>query len=160
MTSKRIAQGLGWFSIALGLLELTMARQLCRALGMRELEWLVRAYGAREVATGIGLLASGNRAPWMWARVGGDALDLATLASALPENRKRRNVGIAMGAVAGVSALDYACARDFQMQRRASVLVRDYSDRSGFPRPVEQMRGAARAKKERAQGPLPMETRV
>lgn len=145
MTSKRIAQGLGWFSIALGVMELAMARQLCRALGMRQLEWLVRAYGAREIATGIGLLASRNRAPWMWGRAAGDALDLATLAGALPDNRKRRNVGIAIGAVAGLSALDYACARDFQTQRRASVLLRDYSDRSGFPRPVAEMRGRARA---------------
>lgn len=145
MTSKRLAQGLGWFSIALGLMELTLSRQLCRALGMRNMEWLVRAYGAREVGTGIGLLAFRNRAPWIWARVAGDALDLATLAAALPAKRKRRNVGMAIGAVAGVSALDYACARDFQTRRRASVLVRDYSDRSGFPRPAAEMRGRALA---------------
>jgi hypothetical protein len=144
MTSKRIAQGLGWFSIALGLLEITMARRLARGLGSRDLDWVLRAYGAREIATGVGLLASRNRAPWMWGRVAGDALDIATLAAAMPGSQRKRNVGIALGAVAGVTALDAACAMDFAAQRRARTPTHDYSGRSGFPRPPEAMRGAAR----------------
>jgi hypothetical protein len=41
-----------------------------------------------------------------------------------------------------------------RVKRRTPARVFDYSDRSGFPRPVEEMRGSARTKKERASSPL------
>jgi len=47
-TAGRLAGGLGWFSIGLGLLELTAAGPLARGLGMRGQENLLRAYGLRE----------------------------------------------------------------------------------------------------------------
>jgi hypothetical protein len=143
MTGKRVAQGLGWFSLALGILEITMARQLSRGLGVSDS--LLRVYGVREIATGIGVLASRDRTPWLAARLAGDALDIATLAAALPGNARKANVGLALGAVAGVTALDIAAVQDYRSQRRARYLPRDYSDRSGFPRPPEEMRGAVSA---------------
>lgn len=143
MTGKRVAQGLGIFSLALGILEITMARQLSRGLGVND--WLLRACGVREIATGIGVLASTDRTPWLAARVAGDALDIATLAAALPGNERKANVAIALGAVAGATVLDIGAVQDYRSQRRARFLPRDYSDRSGFPRPAAQMRGAARA---------------
>src|SRR4051812_49131148 len=97
-----LARGLGVFSIALGLVELLAARSLTRALGMQGNETLVQAYGAREIATGIGILASKDPTPWIWGRVGGDALDIATLVTGLDEdNPNRGNVGLALAAVAG-----------------------------------------------------------
>ena len=143
MTGKRLAQGLGWFSLVLGIVEITMSRRLSRGLGVDA--WLLRAYGVREIATGIGVLASSDRTPWLAARVAGDALDIATLAAALPDAGKRRNAGLALGAVAGVTALDIAAVQDYRSQRRARYMPRDYSDRSGFPRPANEMRGAASA---------------
>jgi hypothetical protein len=143
MTGKRVAQGLGWFSLALGILEITMARQLSRGLGVSDS--LLRVYGVREIVTGVGVLASSDRTPWLAARVAGVALDIATLAAALPGNERKANVGLALGAVAGVTTLDIAAVQDYRSQRRARYLPRDYSDRSGFPRPPEEMRGAASA---------------
>ncbi|KAA2238167.1 cyclase dehydrase [Salinarimonas soli] len=140
-----LARGLGWFSIGLGLTELFGARSLTRALGMEGQETLVRAYGVREIATGIGILASEDPTPWIWGRVAGDALDLATLATQLKGgNRERENIGIAIGAVAGVTALDILCAQTLS-QESATPLApsRDYSDRSGLPRSPDAMRGAA-----------------
>lgn len=139
------AQMLGWFSIGLGVAELLMARSIARSLGMKRREGLVRAYGMREIANGIGLLTSRDRAPWMWGRVAGDALDLATLGNNVDRgNRKTRNVALALGAVAGITALDVACARELSTQKRQPErYLRDYSDRSGFPRPPEAMRGLA-----------------
>jgi hypothetical protein len=144
-SAQSLARGLGWFSIALGLAEVVAPRALARSLGMGGHEGLVRAYGMREIATGIGILASRDPTPWIWGRVAGDALDVATLAGALgPENGKRGNVGLAMGAVAGVAALDLYCAQalrsDGQEHHRPMV---DYSDRSGLPRSPDEMRGAA-----------------
>ena len=53
-----LARSLGWFSLGLGALELFGAKSLCRWMGTEQHETLIRAYGAREMATGIGVLTS------------------------------------------------------------------------------------------------------
>lgn len=140
-----LAKGLGLFSIGLGMLELFAARPLCRALGMEGRETLVRTYGAREIATGIAILTSHDPTPWIWGRVGGDALDLATLATGFEgDNRQRDNLMLATAAVVGVTALDIVCAQGLTADKRLSEPgTYDYDDRSGFPRPPRSMRGAA-----------------
>jgi hypothetical protein len=144
-----MARGLGWFSIGLGLAEVLAPRALTRGLGMEGNEQLVQAYGLREIVTGIGILSSDQPAAWIWGRVGGDALDMATLATGLqPDNPKKENVQMALAAVAGVTALDFVCgaslARHARPNSRRRLTAIDYSRRSGFPKPAEQMRGAAR----------------
>lgn len=145
-----LARGLGWFSLGLGLVELLAARRLAAALGMRERAGLIQLYGLREIATGVGLLTGDDPTPWLWARAGGDVLDLATLAPGLDRrNPCRQNVALALAAVAGVAALDVACARQVALERRRMrwvppPVMRDYRGRSGFPRTPEAMRGAAR----------------
>ena len=105
--TDNLARGLGWFSIALGLAEVAAPRKLTKALGMEGREQLVFAYGVREIVTGIGILASRDPTPWIWGRVGGDALDIATLTPALSEdNPKRGNVMIAIASVLGATAAD------------------------------------------------------
>lgn len=145
ISGQTVAKGLGWFSIGLGLAELLMPRMLTRSLGMRGKENLLRLYGLREINTGIGILAvQRKRSPWIWGRVAGDALDIATLAPYLSNaNPKKQNVAIAMGAVAAVTAVDVACAAALQQEQKPQRVARDYSDRSGFPRSPEEMRGAA-----------------
>jgi hypothetical protein len=138
-----LARGLGWFSIGLGLAEILMPRAMARGLNMRGRESLLLLYGLREIVTGIGLLAASRRTPWMWGRVAGDALDIATLASAMQPAR-RLGPAIGLAAVAGVTAVDIANAAALTARdRRQAKSYPDYSDRSGFPRPPEQMRGAA-----------------
>jgi hypothetical protein len=143
---ERLARGLGWFSIALGTFELVAPHTLTRSLGMRGQETLVRAYGLREITKGVGILMSRDPAPWLWARVAGDALDLGALASAYSDdNPRRNNVGLAVLNVAGIAALDLYCAQQLSRERteRRQMPLRDYSRRSGFPRPPHEMRGAA-----------------
>jgi len=141
-----LARGLGVFSIALGLIEVAAARTLTRTLGMEGNEALVRLYGLREIAKGVGILASSDPTPWIWGRVAGDALDIATLVPGLDEdNPKRGNVGIALAAVAGVTALDVYCGQALSRESPTPLPpIRDYSHRSGFSRPASAMRGAAR----------------
>jgi hypothetical protein len=146
-SADALARGLGWFSIGLGVAELVAPRQLTRMLGMDGNEALVQSYGAREIATGVGILASQQPAPWIWGRVGGDVLDLATLAAGLDaENPKRGNVGLALAAVAGVTALDVLCASALSTGGGDSGHVprHDYHGRSGFPRPPAAMRTSAK----------------
>ena len=74
---------MAWFSLALGIAELAAPRQAARVAGSPLPAGLVRAMGAREIANGVGLLTQPRSARWMWARVAGDAIDLALLALAL-----------------------------------------------------------------------------
>ena len=141
-----LARSLGWFSIGLGVAELLAPRTLADQLGMRDKEALLRFYGARETVAGIGILMSDDPSPWIWGRVAGDALDLASLAPGLNDrNQRKSNVAIAIAAVAGVTALDCICAQALRSTAgEQGQLSRDYSDRSGFPHPPEEMRGVAR----------------
>ncbi|HZX33660.1 MAG TPA: hypothetical protein VFF03_20080 [Rhodocyclaceae bacterium] len=141
------AKGLGWFSLGIGLAELLAPKAMARAIGLEGREDVIRAYGLREIAAGIGILNSDHPAPWLWARAGGDALDLATLGVQVPKsNGSLEMVSAAMAAVAGVAVLDVACARALsQEDERRQAHVDDYRQRSGFPKPPDQMRGAARS---------------
>lgn len=65
----------------------------------------------REIAAGVAILASPRPAKGLWARIAGDALDLAALFAALSGSTHRRRVAGALGAVAGVSALDVYTAQ-------------------------------------------------
>lgn len=108
------ARALGWFSLAMGASQVAAPGQLARWLGMDEKDVLVRLYGVREIGTGVAILAqrrSTNRSTWMWARVAGDVLDLATLRKGLRhDNPRRARVMGAMAAVGGVTALDFVTA--------------------------------------------------
>src|SRR5215208_6410625 len=76
--ADRLSRVLGWFSLGLGLAELLAPRRITMALGMQGNETLVRAYGAREIGSGI-LSLSVDKNTGLWSRVAGDGLDLATL---------------------------------------------------------------------------------
>lgn len=142
-----LAKGLGWFSIALGAMEMLAPRSLARALGLEEQTGLVRACGVREIATGIGILTTDNPKPWIWGRLAGDALDVAGLAMGLHDDNPRKEaVARALGAVAGVTLLDGVCAVALSLseEHERFTPMRDYGDRRGMPAAPEVMRGAAR----------------
>lgn len=144
--TDRVARGLGWFSIGLGLVELVAPGRLGRALGLEGKERLLQAYGGREIGAGIWAL-SDTPAPAIWSRVAGDLLDLGTLAVGLrqADDGRRRNATIALAAVAGITLVDLLTATSLtaeQSERRGET-GRDYSDRSGFPGGIARARGAA-----------------
>jgi hypothetical protein len=142
-----LAKGLGWFSIALGAIEVLAPRSLARALGLEEQTNLVRACGVREIATGIGILTTDNPRPWIWGRLAGDALDVAGLAMGLHDDNPRKEaVARALAAVASVTLLDGVCAAALSLseEHERFTPVHDYSDRRGMPAAPEAMRGAAR----------------
>ena len=141
---RSAAHGLGIFSIALGLTELLAPRALARMTGMQGRETLLRAYGLREIVTGVGLLASPDPRPWIWGRVAGDALDLSTLALGAgerPGTTPHRDAALGMTTAVGV--VDIACALLPDRINKAGASI-DYSNRVGMPRAPEQMRGSAR----------------
>jgi hypothetical protein len=144
-TSDKLARGLGWFSIGLGIVELFAAHRVTRALGIEGKEPLVRAFGAREIGAGI-MSLSVDKHVGLWSRVAGDGLDIVTLLAAMrPGNRKRDNVGIALALVLGVTLLDILGTQGASARhaRRARPDLPDYRDRTGFPRGVQAARGIA-----------------
>src|SRR4051794_25993909 len=61
-----LARGLGWFSIGLGLAEAIMPASMARMTGMHGYEPVLRLFGLREIATGIGILAGpGPASGWL-----------------------------------------------------------------------------------------------
>jgi hypothetical protein len=122
MKSKKLARGLGWFSIGLGLTQLLAPRWLGRQIGVGEKTGILRALGARETLTGLTLLvpAKEQRKIGMWGRVVGDVMDVALLAAALKSDRTEKGrVAGATGMVLGVGLLDLFCAR--QVSARPAV---------------------------------------
>ena len=143
--SYKLARGLGWFSVGLGAAELLAPGAINRSLGMREYNTLVRGFGLREIGAGLGILTMKHPTPWVWARVAGDALDLTALLLALgPNNPRRGSATAAFLSVAAITAVDILCARALERQQAYRRMPRqNYSGRSGFKKPAEQMRGAA-----------------
>ena len=142
--ADRVARALGWFSLGLGLTELVAPGMITRAIGLDGRTGLVRAYGAREIGAGIASL-SVDRSLGLWSRVAGDALDIATVTTALRrDNPKRGAAGLALAMLAGVMLVDLVAAQSVAaVHARKTNGRRSYRDRSGFPQGVEAARGAA-----------------
>lgn len=104
-----LATFLGWFSVGLGVLELLAPSTVARAIGVRPTPaWngLLQLFGVREIATGAGILKNPASKAWVGMRIGGDALDLATLGVALSQSVRPARTAAAMAFVLGAAVLD------------------------------------------------------
>jgi uncharacterized membrane protein len=111
-SAKRLAKGLGWFSIGLGLAELLAPRAIANISGVsNEHTGLIRLYGLREIGSGITIFAQEKPTEGVWSRVVGDAIDLASLGVAASKpNAKLGRVAFATANVLAVTTLDVMCA--------------------------------------------------
>jgi uncharacterized membrane protein len=111
---RRAAAALGGVSLALGGAELLAPRAVAAVAGLRRgpvRRALLRAMGLREITAGLGVFATTDPTPLIWARVGGDALDLVLLARALRSPRNGRvRVALCFGLVSAITAADVATA--------------------------------------------------
>ena len=109
--ARTLARGLGWFSLALGAAELIAPGSIRRRTGAPVFDQIIQAYGAREVATGVALLAADKPVRLVWTRVAGDLVDIATLLPALrPDNPHRQGANAALAFVLLATATDLAVA--------------------------------------------------
>lgn len=110
LSQDQATKGLGWMVIGLGLGELFMTRALARLAGVdQKYSTVLRVYGAREIVSGVGLLAAKNKKPWYWFRVFGDAIDGAFLGWAFAQEKdsdSRKRIAISAAVVAPVVAMD------------------------------------------------------
>jgi len=116
-TTRRdgLAWGLGWVSLALGVPPTLAPGGFAKALGIGDAPRHRAAtifVGVRELAAAAGLLSTTSPV-WLWARVGGDVMDIGMLGRAL-KNHDGRGAGrtaAALAAVAGITGVDvYAAA--------------------------------------------------
>jgi uncharacterized membrane protein len=121
--AEGLVQGLGWFSIGLGLAEVLAPAKVARLVGMKDkagLRALIRSCGFREMVAGIAILSESGKVGGLWGRVAGDLLDLGVIESALfSKKTNRKRAGIASAAVLGVTALDLYCIQ--QIKRPSST---------------------------------------
>jgi uncharacterized membrane protein len=104
---RQLGQILGLFSLGLGLAELLAPRAVGRAIGVGDHPAIVRMCGVRQIVTGLGCLSERAPGAWAWARVAGDAMDLALLgAAASSPDADPRRIAAATAGVLGVTALD------------------------------------------------------
>ncbi|HEY9232970.1 MAG TPA: SRPBCC family protein [Blastocatellia bacterium] len=111
---ERLANFLGWFSIGLGLAEVIAPKAFGKLIGAKgeHTDFIRFACGLREITAGIGILTQRKPAAWVWARVAGDAMDLAALDAALmSEGTDKIKLSAAMASVIGVAALDLYTAQ-------------------------------------------------
>ena len=114
------ATSFGYLSWALGITELLMPKLILRWLGVgREMAPLVRAFGLREISSGVGILRRPKDPRYMWSRVAGDALDMAALVVALRgRSYKPNRVVIAFGLVAAITMLDVTMSQRMNSAER------------------------------------------
>lgn len=145
-----LARSLGYLSLAIGVAELVAPGKIAKTFGLEGKEGLLRAFGAREIASGIGAL-SADPQPALWSRVAGDVVDMATLALGSKSGTEdvKRNVWMGVAAVAGLAALDAFAATLTAGRGGKRPPPADYSDRSGLPMGPTASRGYYRKKKEK-----------
>ena len=142
--AAQLARMLGWFSIGLGLAQVLAPGGVSRAIGVQQHPRIMRALGAREIMSGIGILGQRRPSGWLWTRVAGDAMDIALLGMAARTARSQRGrLQIAAAAVAGVAALDLLSSMDNtrreQIERGVSPVTELHVEKSiAVNRPVEE----------------------
>jgi len=138
--AHRMARGLGWFSLGLGVAAVAAPRGVTRLVGIdgsASASRMVRLLGAREIVQGAGLLTGRRPAGWAWSRVAGDVVDLSALAVATRHTTSPLRAGIAGTAVAGITAVDVMTATRARPDRsvrveRAVTINRTPSEVYGF----------------------------
>ncbi|WP_309645391.1 hypothetical protein [Phenylobacterium sp.] len=112
-------RALGLFSIGLGVIAVASPKRVSKFFGLDFEDEAMSAFGAREIASGAGLLSPVRPGPWFWMRVGGDVMDMTALARAVDRTNPRRNYAFAaLAVVAGIAILDLVMAAQATLSRR------------------------------------------
>ena len=106
MDYKKISLGLGFFSLALGVTELFAAKPIAKALDAEGHDGLVKGFGLRELAAGLGILAQPAVAVGVWNRVAGDVMDIVATSAAAKKSPRNRLTWGALAFVTAAAALD------------------------------------------------------
>lgn len=130
MDYKKLSLGLGLFSLALGAAELFASRKITEELDAEGHETLVKGFGAREVAAGLGILQAPAHSLGVWNRVLGDVMDLAALGFAAKNAPRNKAVWGSVAFVIGATLLDVLTARGLDGQTGKLLPAREEGERA------------------------------
>lgn len=123
LRAQRRARRLGWFGIGRGFMRMLTRGGLARAIGVgddRRTRSTLLALGAFELGSGLALVSRDRPAPWLWARLAGDALDVGLLVRAFASPRGRLpGLTAALGGALATAGLDLATSRELRRVERA-----------------------------------------
>ncbi len=94
--------------------------------------WRTGAWRCAAIGTGIGILASQDPVPWVWGRVGGDALDMATVAAGIGGRGTGRAV-LALLTLAGAPADEPEVERSITIGKTADELYQRWREPNTLP---------------------------
>ena len=106
MDYKKLSNGLGFFSLALGAAELFGSKPIAKALDAAGHEGIVKGFGLREIAAGVGILNQPAVAVGIWNRVAGDVMDIVATSAAARNSPRNKLAWAALAFVAAAAALD------------------------------------------------------
>ena len=123
---EKVAKGLGFVSIAIGLTEIVAPRQLQKTMGIGNGQntGIMRVLGVREVMHGVDLLSHDDPAPGVWARCAGDMLDGVCLAAAGMKSKKPGGFMAIMALVMPVVIIDHVLAPKLSARKNRPLLSR------------------------------------
>jgi len=112
VNENKLARGIGWLSIGVGLALVAAPTPTTRGFGMGERPTLGRFLGVRDLILGAGLLRSENLAPWLHARAISDAADVVLLiVGAASSVFPRRQAMVGLTLATSLSTLSFALAQ-------------------------------------------------
>ncbi|MCU1347745.1 MAG: cyclase/dehydrase [Acidobacteria bacterium] len=115
--SAKTANFLGSFGLGLGIPQLLAPGSVNRMIGVRddaESRMWQRIVGVRELVAAAGILPRRRPTEFLWARVAGDAMDLALLVKVFGSKRDSAvRLAAATASVAGIAAVDMFTASRF-----------------------------------------------
>ncbi|MBV9583095.1 MAG: SRPBCC family protein [Chloroflexi bacterium] len=121
------SRALGYFSVGLGTIQVLAPGAVAQLIGVRggtTSNVLIRLVGLRELAAGVGLLMWKPSSGWLWARVGGDVMDVALVSASVANARNQRGrLAATLSALGSVTAVDV---------RSAQATSRGYADGDGI----------------------------
>ena len=108
MDEHKLARGVGWISVAIGLGLVVAPTPGTRRFGMGDSPTLGRIMGVRDLVVGAGLLRGQNTRTWLLARGINDAADAAIILGGMATGsfpRDRAPVGIVIATSFSVASL-------------------------------------------------------
>src|SRR4051794_15117295 len=137
-----LTRGLGWASAALGVPQLVIPGRFAEGIGIGKAprhRVVTRIIDVRELTAAAGLL-TGPRPAWLWARVGGDAMDLSLMARALRhhDGRGLRRSVITTAGLVVITAVD-VCAAVTRTIRKETATPMELTSTTTVTRPPEEV---------------------
>ena len=127
-------------------------RARSRALaGAPNLPFVTRMHGLREIAIGTGLLMSRDPPPWLWGRVAGDVIDVATVGAGPRHAGRPGRTLVSLAMLGGIAYVDMKAAEGGAPRSKRESGPRPRLQRAlGLPEPGgrdARRRAASRARR-------------